>query len=175
MILPTGDLVTCSPKENSDLFNLAMGGYGLIGVIIDMQIEMVKNTRLSPSFEVMDTSKFSAAFRKAVDDPGVTMAYGRLNVEREAFFEKSLLITYRETEDQSDLPAASGSGWMAHVASRIYRAQLGNETFKSFRWWNETRVGPALGGGEVTRNSLINEPVVTLERFGKNLNQGIPN
>ncbi|MCK0141693.1 FAD-binding oxidoreductase [Aliiroseovarius sp. F20344] len=163
MILPSGDLVTCSKTENADLFNLAMGGYGLIGVIIDMEIEMVKNTRLSPSFKVMATSEFAAAFKKAVEDPSVTMAYGRLNVERETFFEKALLVTYRETDDQSDLPVAPSSGWMAHAASRLYRAQLGNETFKSFRWWNETSVGPALGGGDVTRNSLINEPVVTLD------------
>ncbi len=163
MVLPSGDLATCSPTENTDLFNLAMGGYGLIGVIVDMEIEMVRNARLSPTFDVMETGEFADRFKAAIMDPAVTMAYGRLNVERESFFQKALLITYRETEDQNDLPAASGSGWMAHAASRIYRAQLGNETFKSFRWWNETRVGPALGSGEVTRNSLINEPVVTLD------------
>ncbi|MCZ4263242.1 FAD-binding protein, partial [Limimaricola sp. G21655-S1] len=28
MLLPSGDLVTCSATENSDLFNMAMGGYG---------------------------------------------------------------------------------------------------------------------------------------------------
>lgn len=163
MVLPSGDLVTCSPTKNADLFNHAMGGYGLIGIIVDMDVEMVKNTRLSPTFDVMAASEFAAAFQKAVDDPAVTMAYGRLNVERETFFENALLITYRETDDQSDLPSASGSGWMSKAASRIYRAQLGSEAFKSFRWWNETRVGPMLGAGDVTRNSLINEPVVTLD------------
>ena len=111
----------------------------------------------------MAADAFPAAFEDAIEDPAVTMAYGRLNVERASFFEQALLVTYRETEDQSTLPLASGSGWMSHVASRIYRAQLGNETMKSFRWWNETSLGPALGGGEVTRNSLINEPVVTLD------------
>jgi FAD/FMN-containing dehydrogenase len=155
--------VTCSRTENSDLFALAMGGYGLIGVIVDMDIEMVKNTRLSPRFAVMDASAFAPAFRDAINDPGVTMAYGRLNVERKTFFTKALLITYRETPDQSDLPAASGSGWLSHAASRLYRAQLGNETFKSFRWWNETRIGPRLAAGDVTRNALINEPVATLD------------
>ncbi len=163
MVLPSGDLVTCSASENADLFNLGMGGYGLIGVIVDMEIEMTRNTRLVPSFEVMPTTDYAARFKAAIQDPAVTMAYGRLNVERETFFQNALLVTYRETEDQSDLPAAAGSGWMAHAASRIYRAQLGNETFKAFRWWNETTLGPALGGGEVTRNSLINEPVVTLD------------
>ncbi|MEO3480357.1 FAD-binding oxidoreductase [Phaeobacter sp. CAU 1743] len=163
MVLPSGDLVTCSATENADLFSLAMGGYGLAGVIVDLEVEMVKNTRLLPSFEVLDASTFADAFRIATKDPSVTMAYGRLNVERDTFFQKALLVTYRETADQSDLPAAKGSGWMSHAASRLYRAQLGNETFKSFRWWNETRLGPALAAGEVTRNTLINEPVVTLD------------
>ncbi|MBO9399963.1 FAD-binding oxidoreductase [Shimia sp. R9_3] len=163
MILPTGDLVNCSPTENSDLFNMAMGGYGLVGVIVDLEVDMVPNARLAPTFETMKAEAFPRAFQSAVDDPAVTMAYGRLNVERDAFFEQALLVTYRQTDDQEALPTASGSGWMSHVASRIYRAQLGNETMKSFRWWNETTLGPALGSGEVTRNSLINEPVVTLD------------
>jgi len=163
MILPSGDLVTCSPQQNQDLFNYAMGGYGLIGVIIDMEVDMVRNTRLEPTFELMDASGFSNAFDTAIKDPLVTMAYGRLNVERETFFTKALLVTYRETDDQSELPTAAGSGWISHVASRLYRAQLGNETFKSFRWWNETYAGPAIGSGPATRNSLINEPVITLD------------
>ena len=91
------------------------------------------------------------------------MAYGRLNVDRAAFFGEALLVTYRETTDQTNLPPAQGSGWMSHVAGRLYRAQLGNETFKGFRWWNETGLLPAIGGGEAIRNSLINEPVVTLD------------
>ncbi len=163
MILPTGDLVSCSPVENADIFNMAMGGYGLVGVIIDLEVDMVPNTRLVPTFQTMPASAFPAAFQAALADSSVTMAYGRLNVERVTFFEHALLVTYRETDDQSALPPASGSGWMSHVASRLYRAQLGNEAMKSFRWWNETTVGPALGGGEVTRNALINEPVATLD------------
>ena len=163
MVLASGELVNCSPTQNSNLFYLAMGGYGLIGVVVDMEVTMVKNTRLRPTFDLMNASDFAVHLKKVIGDPAVKMAYGRLNVERESFFRKALLITYRETDDQQKLPAAGGSGWMAHAASRIYRAQLGNETFKSFRWWNETSVGPKLGGGDVTRNSLINEPVVTLD------------
>ena len=163
MLLPSGDVVDCSPTENSNLFKLAMGGYGLIGVIIDLVVDMVPNSRLSPTSDNMAATDFPTAFQTAIDDPAVTMAYGRLNVERESFFEHARLATYRQTKDQNDLPAASGSGWMSHVAGRLYRAQLGNEPLKTFRWWNETSLLPAIGGGEATRNSLINEPVVTLD------------
>ncbi len=49
------------------------------------------------------------------------------------------------------------------MARHIFRAQLGNEWVKRRRWWFETDLGPAVGGGETTRNMLINEPVVTLD------------
>lgn len=163
MVLPTGDLVTCSRQENAEIFNLTMGGYGLTGAIIDMEVDMVPNQRLQPAFETLPAEAFSAAFMGAVANPDVTMAYGRLNVDRSRFFEDALMITYRATEDQADLPPATGSGMMSRMASHIYRWQLGNEPMKRLRWWTETRLGPALGDGPATRNSLINEPVVTLD------------
>ncbi|NPD19847.1 FAD-binding oxidoreductase [Alterinioella nitratireducens] len=163
MVLPTGDLVTCSRRENAEIFNLTMGGYGLTGAIIDMEVDMIPNRRLQPSFETMPAEAFSTAFTNAVATPAVSMAYGRLNVGRARFFEDALMITYRATEDQADLPPAEGSGLMARLASRIYRWQLGNEPMKRLRWWTETTLGPALGDGPATRNSLINEPVVTLD------------
>ncbi len=91
------------------------------------------------------------------------MAYGRMNVDRARLFEDGLLITYRPDADQGNLSAAAGSGWVSKAARHIYRAQLGNERVKRLRWWTETDLGPMVGGGPSTRNSLINEPVVTLD------------
>ena len=162
MVLPSGDLVTASRTENSDLFALAMGGYGLCGMIVDLEVDMVPNQRLTPSFEVMGASEFPAAFRAAVDDPSKPMAYGRLNVARENFFEEALLVTYTPTPDQSDIPAATESGLASYIASHLYRAQVGREGMKSFRWWVESGLAPRLGG-ESTRNTLMNEPVITLD------------
>jgi hypothetical protein len=96
-------------------------------------------------------------------DGDVSMAYGRLNIDRSRFFQDALLITYRPSTDQDDLPSASGSGVMSELASYIYRAQLGNERLKRFRWWVETGPGAMAGSSATTRNSLINEPVATLD------------
>lgn len=163
LLVPSGDVVTCSRTENADLFNLTMGGYGLTGAILSLDVDMVRNQRLDPTFEPMDAAAFAPAFTEALEDPNVTMAYGRLNVGRESFMQKALLITYRPNSDQTDLPAAAGSGAMSKIARHIYRAQLGRETAKTFRWWTETKLGPAVGSGSATRNSLINEPVATLD------------
>jgi FAD/FMN-containing dehydrogenase len=163
MIVPDGSLVTCSRRENADLFNQTMGGYGLTGAILSLEVEMERNTRLEPTFTEMPAEDFGTAFTAALAEPEVTMAYGRLNVARADFFTQALMITYRPTVDQADLPAASGSGFVSKFARHLYRAQLGSEPMKRLRWWTETDLGPMIGGGATTRNSLINEPVETLD------------
>ncbi|WP_299846662.1 FAD-binding oxidoreductase [uncultured Paracoccus sp.] len=162
MMLPDGEVVTCSRTENAELFGMAMGGYGLIGLILTMEVEAAPNARVTPSFEQMLGTGLADAFRKALDDPAVGMAYGRLSVDRAGFLDQGLMIAYRPNEDQTDLPPASGSGWVSKVAARIYRAQLYREPMKHLRWWTEASLNPRLGGSS-TRNSLMNEPVATLD------------
>jgi FAD/FMN-containing dehydrogenase len=161
MVLPDGSLIRASRDENAQLFRLAMGGYGLIGLIVDLEVEMVENQRLTPQFTKMPGADFAAAFAAAVADPEVTMAYGRVNVDRATLGAEVLLATARPSAVQSDLPVASGSGFVSHMASRLYRAQVGREGMKRFRWWVESELGPAIAS-EATRNALMNEPVATL-------------
>lgn len=163
MVLPDGSLVTASRSENSDLFGMAMGGYGLTGLIVDMEVEAVPNLRLRPAFEQVSATAFADRFMAAVTDPAVNMAYGRLNVDKARFFEDALLVTYRPDADQAALPPATGSGFVSRAASHLYRWQLHNEPVKRLRWWMETGIGARTAAGPVTRNSLINEPVVTLD------------
>ncbi|MEO0751854.1 MAG: FAD-binding oxidoreductase, partial [Pseudomonadota bacterium] len=162
MVLPNGELVTASRSENPDLFAMAMGGYGLVGLIVDMEVDMVPNQRLVPAFEAMPAEEFPDRFRAAVDDPHKPMAYGRLNVDRAHFFEEALLASYSPSPDQTEIPVATGSGALSHLASYIYRGQVGREGMKRLRWWFESDLGPMIAG-ESTRNSLMNEPVVTLD------------
>lgn len=163
LLTPQGDVVTCSRAENADLFGMTMGGYGLTGAILHMDVEVAENLRLIPSFETLPARDFGTRFVEAIGDGAVNMAYGRLNVGRARFFEEALMIAYRPAENQDDLEPASGSGLMAHLASYLYRAQLHNEPMKRLRWWTERTVLPMLSDESVTRNSLINEPVVTLD------------
>ncbi len=40
LMLPNGDIVTCSPTENTDLFRATNGGMGLTGVILDGELRL---------------------------------------------------------------------------------------------------------------------------------------
>jgi FAD/FMN-containing dehydrogenase len=165
IMIPDGTIQTCSRTQNTEIFSHAMGGYGLMGIILELELDMVPNTRLTPTFAPMPGKDIGQFFVQALkSDPTIQMAYGRLDVSLDRFFERGLLITYRPSSDQKNLPPASGSGFVSHLSRLVFRDQLESDLGKRFRWWTETELGPELEG-EATRNSLLNEPAITLADF----------
>ena len=54
-----GIIVRCSRNENAELFSLALGGYGLFGVILDVDLQVVPNERYhSSSFSYQRTKLY---------------------------------------------------------------------------------------------------------------------
>jgi FAD/FMN-containing dehydrogenase len=158
MMLADGSLITASRTENANLFAAAMGGYGLIGMITEMEVEHAPNQLLEPTFQTMPATDFADAFAPVVKD--APMAYGRLNVDRDGFFEDAMMISYRPID--GDVPDAAGSGFLSKLSRPIFRAQLGNDWVKRRRWGIETGIYASMSG-PATRNSLFNEPVITLD------------
>ena len=159
MVLADGTFLRASATENADLFAAAMGGYGLIGLITDLELEAAPNLLLEPTFRQMPAAEFAAAFT-GVMDGSVPMAYGRLNIDREGFFDDAMLVTYHPVP--GEVPPASGSGLLSKISRHIFREQVGNEWVKRRRWGIETGIGASLQGA-ASRSSLMNEPVITLD------------
>ena len=158
-----GSLVKCSRIENADLFRHSMGGYGLFGAITELELQMVPNAMLAPTFEEVSGPDIGKLFaERLASDRSIQMAYGRMDVALDRFFDRALLITYRPTADQTNLPPASGSGFVSRASRYLFRSQVESDSAKRFRWWIETGLGRRVTGN-ATRNSLMNEPVITLD------------
>ncbi|MBI1686985.1 FAD-binding protein [Caulobacter hibisci] len=155
LLMADGQLVRCSREVEPGLFALAMGGYGLFGVIVDLEVEMARNVRLKPAYEAMPAADFGPRFAKALHGPDVVMGYGRLSVSRRNFFQEALMTVFRRVEGAPERLSGKGDP-MAGVVRGIYRAQIGSEPWKDLRWYAETVLKPSLEAKAVTRNALIN-------------------
>jgi FAD/FMN-containing dehydrogenase len=162
LMVADGSILRCTPEENSELFGLAMGGYGLVGVVLDVEAAMVPNVLLKPTYEKMPSHDFVQRFLTAVDDEHVKMAYGRMSVARRGLLEEALLCTFRPLPTPAEgLPPAKSAGSIIPISREIYRAQIGSEIAKRARWLIETKLA-TMASGTATRNSLLNEPVADL-------------
>jgi FAD/FMN-containing dehydrogenase len=163
IIVADGQLVECSRTREPELFALAMGGYGLFGAVVDLELDMVPDVLLQPSYVRMKPAQFADAFIHAVEnDASVRMAYGRLSVARESLFDEALMITFRPAPTQpSPLPPVVDHGKLTGFSRNVYRMQTGREWAKNLRWFMEASVNPSISGA-ATRNALMAEPVVNL-------------
>jgi FAD/FMN-containing dehydrogenase len=163
IMLADGSVLTCSNSENAELFRLAVGGYGLFGIVIDAELAMAENRLLTAQSELMAADGFAPRFVARATDPPVRMLYGRLSVAREGFLREALVVAYAQAPQQPvRLPSPKNSSAFALVSREIFRAQIGSERGKRARWMAETRLMPKVGQVALTRNTLLNEPVAAL-------------
>ena len=53
IMLADGSVVHTSRSENTELFRLAIGGYGMFGIILEVDLELVENSVYEQSSEIL--------------------------------------------------------------------------------------------------------------------------
>lgn len=160
-----GQVVRCSRTENAELFGLALGGYGLFGVILDVDLRVVPNARYRPEPEIVPIDRYVTRFAERVnqtDDAG--MVYGRLCVVPGKMFLREALVTlFRVVPSPTgELPPLQSAGYSS-LRREIYRSQIGSQAGKALRWRTEKIVSSRLKGQYFSRNQLLNEPVAVYQ------------
>jgi FAD/FMN-containing dehydrogenase len=157
-----GTIRRCSRQENSDLFSLALGGYGLFGIILDVELVVVPNRRLRLEQYVVSIDEALATFDRIVrEGPDVSMVYARLNIVPDALFSEVILNIFRFDPD-GDIPDLSDPA-LATLRRAVFRGSAEDEYGKALRWALETRLQPHLAKKVFSRNQLLNEGVETFQ------------
>ena len=61
-----GALIRCSRAHNPELFRLAIGGYGLFGVVVQATLRLAPRTKLRRDVEIIDIEELMAGFERRV-------------------------------------------------------------------------------------------------------------
>src|SRR5271155_3562459 len=104
ILLANGEIKNCSPTENTGLFQHALGGYGLMGILLDVDLEVADNEMYVWKTHYMDYKDFAAYYQKNVDNnPRFGLAYGRLSMSPSTFLAETAIHTYERTNTQVPL------------------------------------------------------------------------
>src|SRR5215475_3669113 len=61
-----GTLRTCSRSENAELFRLAIGGYGLFGIITRVRLRLMRRTKLERVVRLIEVDALMPAFTERI-------------------------------------------------------------------------------------------------------------
>lgn len=156
-----GDIVTCSRTENTDLFSLVLGGYGLFGVILDVELHVVPNARYRmEQFLVPADAALPTYDRQVRDRPDVEMVYARMSIVPNPLFREVLLTAF--IREDGDIPKLHDPEH-APLHRAIFRGSAESDYGKELRWTAETKLQPWIAKRSVSRNQLLNEKVAVLQ------------
>ncbi|WFB34704.1 FAD-dependent oxidoreductase [Kiritimatiellota bacterium B12222] len=164
LMLANGEIKECSREQNSELFSLALGGYGLLGIIIDVQVQTVPNQMLARTQYLVPTAEFPEKFQQLTqEDPEIQFMFGRMNISPDHLLEEVLLNVYTPST-LTEIPDLKDSEFRK-LRRNVFRGSEANTYGKNLRWKAETQWEPRLNQGAVSRNQLLNEPSAVFQNF----------
>lgn len=101
-----GEIRTCSRSDNSELFRLAIGGYGLFGVIASVRLRLAIRQKVERVVEVLDLENLIPVFQEKISDGSL---YGDFQYmtdpDSDGFLRRGVVSRYRPVPDDRPMPA----------------------------------------------------------------------
>ena len=105
-----GELRRCSRDENSELFRLAIGGYGLFGVVTEVTLRLVPRHKVRRVVEVITADRLIEAFDQRI---AAGFEYGdfqfALDPQSPDFLRRGIFSCYQPADPDTPIPSGQRS------------------------------------------------------------------
>jgi len=105
VMLSDGSVVQASPTVNRELFRHVLGGYGLFGVILDVDLDIVDNEMYKRKTLYMNYRDFPKYYQTDVEgNQDIGLIFGRLSVAPQSFLRETAVHAYTKEPFDRPLP-----------------------------------------------------------------------
>jgi FAD/FMN-containing dehydrogenase len=145
-----GNTRTCSRTENADLFRLAIGGYGLFGVVTRVRLRLMRRTKVERVVRLIDVDELMPAFEQRIAEG---FLYGdcqfSTDTPADGFLKTGVFSCYRPLPIDAQMPADAkelgDDSWRALYYLSHADTRRAYDTYTSYylstsgqRYWSDT-------------------------------------
>lgn len=151
-----GTIVTASATENTDLFHHVIGGYGLFGVILEAEFDLVDNEIYAWDTQYLSYTDFPAYFKNHIQqNPDIGLFFARLSVSPYSYLSETAVHTFTRTTSVDPLPLLQ-TVEPAWVQRLVFNLSKTGSTGRWVRWFLEKNAVKKLAPC-VTRNNAMRD------------------
>jgi hypothetical protein len=160
--LSSGDVVTTSRQILPDLFYSIIGGYGLIGVILEAEIELTDNVRLTKITNRTDYKDYSKSLVPEIDK--MALHYGRCSIVKDETFLRECYSSNFYVADSSPIESSLVAEENVWLNAMFFAFSRSSNFGKSLRWklqkWFVDVPGKEVS---IDRNNAMRPPIEFLK------------
>jgi decaprenylphospho-beta-D-ribofuranose 2-oxidase len=166
ILLADGSIRRCSREENSELFRLALGGYGLFGVILDVGLRVTDNAGYVATVSRVGYSELPGYFDGQMrSNQAVELGEADLSISPGSLLREAVALTYMKQE--SNIRRMDALQPEQHVFRDRYFFDLSRQYGwgKNLRWMLQKSMEYPATGAVRTRNNIFRSPIERIQYY----------
>lgn len=157
LLLVNGTIVDVNRESNPELFGLVIGGYGLFGVILDVDLFLTDNKIYEKSENVIDYRDYKELFFDTKSKSNVENIFARLSIAKDESLLRDMVVTVYSVSNNQDTKyyvlEDSSSGFLKKFIFGLSRKY---DWGKKFRWYLQREKSDLTDPPIISRNNLMN-------------------
>jgi decaprenylphospho-beta-D-ribofuranose 2-oxidase len=155
-----GSVVNVSRTENRELFPLVIGGYGLFGVILDVDLDLTNDDVYEKHVQSMSYTEYLGYFLKSVrGNPEVGLGYAWPSIRKKDFLQHFVVYTFTKTKKRPagifDLQQEREVEFDRAALAMSRHSEVG----KDVRWFLQESVADLVSTHTISRNNAMRPPI----------------
>lgn len=156
VMLADGTIKTVSRTENSDLYEMVVGGYGLSAVILEVELQLVPNELYTSRRELISYQDFPTKFTEINQNDNIGLMYTHLSTAPgENFLKEGIVYVYEKSDTEVALSDIPPLGEVSGVKLRrlLMNVSKYGGAWQTLRWWGEKYIEPKMESCSISRNA----------------------
>ncbi len=178
VMLPDGSIRRLSRTENTELYDLIVGGYGLFGIILDAELRLADNDLYASSRKIIDYKDFPDFFAKDIaNNADVGLMYTHLSTApNKTFLREGIAYVYTKSAEVVPTEEIPPLGEISSVKLRRLVMNLSKYggIFHTMRWWTEKYLEPKMESCSISRNQAQSSGEACLVARNEPMHDSVP-
>jgi FAD/FMN-containing dehydrogenase len=173
MVLADGTVREVTRESDPELFRAAVGGYGLFGVIVEVELDVVPNEVYRFEQRLVPTIELARVIESEVfPDRGVRMMYAHLSTSPGSLLDESILYTHRRVEGEvATQPLVDDQD--SRAARLVLNVARHGAVGQRVKWAAQRHLLPRVRRCETSRNAALRAAEACLVSRNQGLYNGL--
>ncbi len=152
-----GEVHRVGPDREPELFEAVVGGYGLLGVVLDVELELVDSEMYRLRSQVVEHRDFPEVFAAQVaGDDAVRLTYTHLSTAPGSLLQEAIVYTYERTGTDEPVPPLRERA-SDRTSRLVFNLARTGDVGQRLKWGAQKHVLPRVRGCVQSRNEALRE------------------
>jgi FAD/FMN-containing dehydrogenase len=166
IMLADGTIQKITQAKQPELFNAVIGGYGLLGIVLEVELEVTDNVMYKCDTIFLNYHEFPEFFEHIMKEKTYSLLYAHLSTSPLSFCDDMIVYGYKETKHEGPF-APLGKVSLVNMRRFLINLAKKRSYAQIFKWIAEKYIDPTIDAARknnlLSRNEVMHDSVEYLE------------